>query len=150
MSADLAAQVKQLLDERDVMRTMTAYAHAMDYSDERAWLDVFTDDAVFDVVDAVSGVRVHREEGRADLARYIANYPKPPVYQKHVMVDPVVTVDGDTAQVVAYWLVLRREANGVPQLTAFGRYRDTLVRRGHRWLIQQRLADVEANVVTAP
>jgi hypothetical protein len=28
-------------------------------------------------------------------------------------------------------------------------YRDTLVRRGHRWLIQQRLADVAANAATA-
>lgn len=149
MSADLAARVQQLFDEREILQTMTAYAHAMDYGDEQAWLDAFTDDAVFDVVDAVSGVRVHREQGRVELARYIANYPKPPVYQKHIMVDPVVTVDGDTAQVVAYWLLLRRENAGAPQLTAFGRYRDTLVRRGDRWQIQQRLADVEANAVTA-
>jgi hypothetical protein len=66
------------------------------------------------------------------------------------MVDPVITVDGDTARVEAYWLLLKREpGTGMPQLTAFGRYRDTLVKRDNRWLIRERYGDVEANAVTA-
>lgn len=151
MADDTAAALATLLAERDILDTLHTYAHAMDTGDERAWLDVFTDDAVFDVVDAVSGVRVHREQGRDELARYIARYPKPPHHRKHVMVDPVVTVTGSTARVRAYWLLLARgTGTGAPELVAFGSYRDRLRRQDGRWRIVERLADVEANAVVPP
>ena len=67
----------------------------MDYGDEKGWIDAFTPDAVFDVVDVVEGSQVHREEGHEDLAAYVAAYPKPPQFRKHVIVDPVIDVDLD-------------------------------------------------------
>ncbi|MFC0527729.1 nuclear transport factor 2 family protein [Phytohabitans kaempferiae] len=143
----LDERVARLLDERDILATLNGYAHAMDYHDEATWVDAFTEDAVFDVVDSVSGVRVHREEGREELARYIANYPSPPPYRKHVMVNPVVTVDGRTATVRAYWILLERMAGkGLPELVAFGAYRDRLVKQDDgKWRIVERFGDVEAN-----
>lgn len=136
----------RLMDERDILATLNLYAHAMDTGDEETWIDAFTDDAVFDVVDAVSGKRVHREDGREDLARYIGNYPKPPHYRKHIMVNPSVTLTGpDTAEVRAYWMLLDRMGNGFPELVAFGSYRDSLRKVDGRWRISERLADVEAN-----
>ena len=125
------------------------YARAMDAGDEQAWVDCFTPDAVFDVVEVVGGRRVHREEGHADLARYIAAYPKPPDFRKHVVVHPVIDVEGERATVEAYWLLLERGANGEPVLAAFGRYHDTLVKQDGRWRIAQRLADVEASNYTS-
>ncbi len=59
-----AEALRALLDERAVLRTLHEYAHAMDGGDEAAWVDCFTADAVFDVVEVVGGRRVHREEGR--------------------------------------------------------------------------------------
>lgn len=150
MADDSAAVLALLLDERDILATLHAYAHAMDTGDERAWLDVFAEDAVFDVVDAVSGVRVHCERGRAELARYIAGYPKPPHHRKHVMVDPIIEITGSTARVRAYWLLLGRDDAGAPELIAFGSYRDRLRKRDGRWRITERLADVEANAVVPP
>jgi len=102
---------------------------------------------VFDVVEVVGGKRVHREEGRADLAAYIAQYPKPPDFRKHVVVDPVIDVDLDagTATVLAFWLLLaREEGTGHPITTAFGRYRDQWRKVDGRWRIAERFADVEA------
>src|ERR687887_2251833 len=142
-----ADEVRALLDERAVLRTLHAYAHAMDYGHEDAWVDCFTDDAVFDVVEVVGGRRVHREEGRGDLARYVAGYPKPPSFRKHVMVDPLVDLTGDEASVAAYWLLLERhDIHGTPVVAAFGRYRDRLVRSPSdgRWRIADRFAEVEA------
>jgi hypothetical protein len=134
-----------LLDERAILRTLHEYAHAMDYGLEDAWVDTFTPDAVFDVVEVVGGRRVHREEGRGDLARYVAAYPKPPRFRKHVIVDPVVDVDGDQALVEAYWLLLERDDDaGIPVVAAFGRYQDRLVRIEGRWRIAERKAEVEA------
>ena len=100
---DGAGELELLLEERAILRALHRYAHAMDSGDEAAWVDSFTPDAVFDVVEAVGGRRVHREEGHGDLAAYVAGYPKPPSFRKHVIVDPVIHVDGDEARVAAYW-----------------------------------------------
>jgi 3-phenylpropionate/cinnamic acid dioxygenase small subunit len=141
----LADDLRLLLEERAVLRTLHEYAHAMDRGDEAAWVDCFEPDAVFDVVEVVGGRRVHREEGHGDLAAYVAAYPKPPHFRKHVVVDPLIDVRGDEADVRAYWLLLQRDdADGTPVVAAFGSYRDHLVKRDGRWRIASRFADVEA------
>ena len=82
------------------------------------------------------GRRIHREEGRDDLAAYVAAYPKPPAFRKHVIVDPVVEVDGDEARVESYWILLHREQDdGLPVLAAFGRSTDRVVRLDGEWRI---------------
>ncbi|HEV8297599.1 MAG TPA: nuclear transport factor 2 family protein [Acidimicrobiales bacterium] len=147
----LPAAVWLLLEERAVLRTLHEYAHAMDYGREEAWVDIFTPDAVFDVVEVVGGRRVHREEGHGDLARYVGSYPKPPHFRKHVIVDPIIDIDGDCAKVEAYWLLLQRDdADGVPVLAAFGHYVDRLVKFDGRWRIADRYAEVEATTAAAP
>ena len=77
---------------------MHEYADAMDSGDEQGWVDAFTTNAVFDVVEVVGGRRVHREDGHGDLAAYVAVYPKPPHFRKHVVVDPVIDVDLDAGR----------------------------------------------------
>ena len=84
-----------LLEERAIMRLLHRYAFAMDYGHEEDWVAVFTDDAVFDVVEVVGGRRVHREDGRGELAQYVAQYPKPPHFRKHVVVDPIIDIADD-------------------------------------------------------
>jgi hypothetical protein len=134
-----------LLEERAIMRALHEYAHNMDYGHEDAWVGVFTDDAVFDVVEVVGGRRVHREDGRGELAQYVANYPKPPHFRKHVVVDPIIDITDDTAKVAAYWLLLQRnDDTGSPVLVAFGHYDDQWVKRDGRWRIAHRYAEVEA------
>lgn len=140
-----ASELRALVDERAIIKLMHQYAHAMDYGDEATWVEVFTPDAVFDVIESVGGRRIHREEGHGDLARYVAAYPKPPAYRKHIIVDPVVDVDGDEAHVESYWILLHREqADGMPVLAAFGKSSDKVVRLDGRWRIAERYAEVEA------
>jgi 3-phenylpropionate/cinnamic acid dioxygenase small subunit len=142
----LASDVRLLLEERSILRLLHGYAHAMDQGRESEWVDTFTPDAIFDVVEVVGGVRVHREEGRGDLAAYVAAYPKPPQFRKHVVMDPIIEVDGDVARVEAYWLLLQRDdAFGMPVLAAFGHYHDRLVKAGGRWRIAERMAEVQAS-----
>jgi hypothetical protein len=139
--------IELMLEERAILRLLHSYAHAMDYGHEARWVDIFAEDAVFDVVEVVGGRRVHREEGHGDLARYVAGYPKPPHFRKHVVVDPLIDVaaDGLSAKVEAYWLLLQRDdANGQPLLVAFGHYDDELQKRDGRWRITKRFAEVES------
>lgn len=46
---------------------------------------------------------------------------------RHLLVDPLVTVDGDTGSSVAYVLMIGSSAEG-PYLCAMGTYRDRLER----------------------
>jgi 3-phenylpropionate/cinnamic acid dioxygenase small subunit len=140
------SDVRLLLEERSILRLLHGYAHAMDQGREAEWVDTFTPDAIFDVVEVVGGQRVHREEGRGDLAAYVAAYPKPPQFRKHVVMDPIIELDGDVARVEAYWLLLQRDdADGMPVLAAFGHYHDRLVKAEGRWRIAERFAEVQAS-----
>lgn len=142
-------EIRTLIEERAVLRTLHAYAHAMDYGDEAAWVDLFTPDAVFDVFHPDTGEAIHREEGRADLAAYVAQYPKPPQFRKHCIVDPLIELDlaRGVADVLAYWILLQRDdGTSEPRLAAFGRYRDRLVKLDGRWRIATRIAEVESRV----
>jgi 3-phenylpropionate/cinnamic acid dioxygenase small subunit len=142
---DRDALLDQLLEERAILRALHEYAHRMDYGDERGWVESFAPDAVFNVFRTPEGTTIHREDGEADLARYIAVYPKPPQFRKHVVVDPIIEVDGDDATVRAYWLLLQRDdETGKPILAAFGHYDDRLRKEGGRWVIVDRQASVEA------
>jgi 3-phenylpropionate/cinnamic acid dioxygenase small subunit len=135
----------QLLEERAILRALHEYAHTMDYGDEDGWVSSFAPDAVFNVFRADDGTVIHREDGAGDLSRYIASYPKPPRYRKHVMVDPVIDLDGDSATVRAYWILLQRDDDtGAPVLGAFGHYLDRLQKQNGRWVIVDRQASVEA------
>jgi 3-phenylpropionate/cinnamic acid dioxygenase small subunit len=138
--------VRLLLEERSILRLLHGYAHAMDQGRESEWVDTFTPDAIFDVVEVVGDQRVHREEGRGDLAAYVAGYPKPPQFRKHIVTDPIIEVDGDDARVEAYWLLLQRDdTDGMPVLAAFGHYHDRLVKADGRWRIAERFAEVQAS-----
>jgi hypothetical protein len=65
----------------------------------------------------------------------------------HVVVDPVIAVDleNSRAHVESYWLLFQRDdEGGRPLVVAFGHYHDTMVKQDGRWLIEERLADVQA------
>lgn len=138
-----ASMVQLLVDERAILRTLHRYGHAMDAGREEEWVSLFTPDAVFDVVLAAAGAAVHREEGHDDLAAYIAGYPKPPNVKKHIVLDPIIEVDGDTATVASYWLALSKNVDGTVS-EGYGRYDDELVRVEGRWRIRHRRAEVES------
>jgi hypothetical protein len=134
-------------DERGVHQTLNLYAHAMDYGEEDVWNDCFTDDALFLVIDVKRSEEIYRVEGRARLAAYIAAYPKPPaVFAKHVCSQVLVRVEGDAARSESFWLAVNSEGGGgVPNIMAFGRYKDRLARcPDGRWRFVERICETEA------
>jgi hypothetical protein len=144
MSAD---EVAALVDEAAIRALLADSARCLDAADPR-WVETFTPDGVFEVVDAASGDRLHRQAGHADLARYVARAPKPPNRRQHVVTDTVIDLDGDRAHVDSYWQLLERDGDGHPVLAAFGRYHDRLERDGGRWRLAERHAEIDANTHT--
>lgn len=142
--ASESPELRLLLDEQAILRTLHRYCHAMDYGLQAEWLDLFTVDGIFDVYHP-SGQTIHRENGREALARYVASYPHPPAaYPKHLVLSPIIDIDGDTARVQSYFVLLVRGKHGDARVGSYGRYTDRLQKIDGQWRFAERLAEVEA------
>lgn len=144
MAGDLERRLQLLEDERAILRLLHRYPHAIDHGGDAAWADVFTADGVFDARDRTGAAsRVLR--GRAELVAFATAFSRPPGrWHKHLVVDPLIEIDGDEARVEAYVVVLV-EHEGVPRVWLFGRYHDRLRREADgAWRIAHRIAEVES------
>jgi hypothetical protein len=132
-------------DEQAVIRTMNRYSRALDYGLAEEWLDVFTADARYETV-LPDGTQYCLLTTREDFVRYLADYPHPPEHrQKHMLINPVIEVNGDDALGDSGWLFLRSDTGGSrPRLSAFGRYRDRFERVQGVWRIADRVCETEA------
>jgi len=142
---DLEERLALLEAERAVLKTLHRYGHSIDYGDEDAWVDCFTEDGVFDVRARLSHQPNRLVSGREELRAFSERHTRAPeLWHKHLLVEPLIEVDGDTATVVSYLAVVM-EHEGEPLLRVFGRYRDRLVRcPDGRWRFRERIAEVES------
>ena len=141
----LESRVAVLEDERAILRLLHAYGHHLDYGLAEAWLDCFTEDGVFEVQRATPPGGLYR--GRDELRGFVsAHTHAPDKWHKHVVVDPIIRTDGDSAEVESYFMRLDR-IDDIPRIRTFGRYRDSL-RRGEdgRWRLAKRVVEVEARL----
>ncbi len=149
-SAEIAALVERLEEleaERSILDTMYRYAHAIDYGLDDEWVDCYTDDAVYDVrfgEHTGEAARSFLCVGHDQLATFVAAHPRAPTsWNKHLLVEPRVEVDGDTATVASYFIRMDTK-DGMPHARAMGRYLDHMVRGvDGRWRFRERIAEVE-------
>jgi ketosteroid isomerase-like protein len=112
----------------DAIRTaLAAYCQLLDDGRFDDWVEVFTDDIAL----AVMG-RVVR--GRAEVRAMIEPVQQAGDRGRHVLSEPLIDVDGDTARVTTDYVFVGRDL----AVTSAGRYHDVLVRDGDRWRISRR------------
>ena len=135
----MEARLQQLEDEQDILRTLYAYGHSLDYGVEADWLNCWTEDAV------LKWPNRDPLKGHDALRTAFRNHTHAPqAYHKHVIVEPRIRIDGDRATVECMFARLDRYTSG-PGLRSFGRYRDVLVRcKDGRWRFSERLVEKEA------
>ena len=63
------AELRAVLDEHSIIRTMHRYCRALDSGSEHEWLDVFTEDATYDTVLPDGGVYAHLTTRAEFIAR---------------------------------------------------------------------------------
>jgi hypothetical protein len=139
--ATLEERVERLEAEREILRTIHDYSHAMDYGFEEVFADCWTQDAW------LQWPGRPRFEGRDSIMaafRDPARTFAPDRYTKHFVATPRIEIDGRRATVSSYFSALLN-VEGEPQLLGFGRYRDVLAACDDgRWRFEERLAEREA------
>lgn len=116
-------------DIEQIRRLIFEYCYATDSGDIEAWLATFTDDVVWDG-GPFGGFR-GRDEGRAYIE---ATDPTP---YRHLTINPIIDVQGDSATGKAYLLLLT-VAEGATAVAFSGVYEDRYAKEGGRWLIAER------------
>jgi len=137
-------RLQALEDERSILDTLYAYGHSIDYGLRDEWLGCWDPGAVLTWPHATF-------TGIEEIARAFDEHSHAPeAYHKHLLIEPRITVEDDTASVVSYFARLNDSPSG-PVIRSFGRYRDTL-RRGEdgQWRFTQRLTDRESLIPNAP
>jgi len=144
MTDELLARVTRLEAERDILQTLYRYAHTIDVGDEVGWADCFAVDGVFSTNPRFEGYEPYRIVGREALQEFVRHHTRPPgLWHKHLLIEPLIDVDGERAGVQSYFAVVV-DHDGVPVLRVFGRYVDQMQREADgRWRFTERQAHLE-------
>ncbi|QTV80481.1 nuclear transport factor 2 family protein [Microbacterium sp. NIBRBAC000506063] len=141
---DLEQRLRWLEDERAIIRRLYRYGHCIDYGLEEEWAECFTSDGVFEVKRTHPPGHVY--QGRQQLLEFARSHTRAPAnFHKHVVVDPMIEVNGDRATAVSYFVRLD-VIDATPVVRTFGRYRDTFRRTGAGWRIEHRTVEVEGRI----
>lgn len=142
MDDDLFTRVRRLEDLLAINQVFVDYIHALDWKDPDEYADQFTEDG--EIVLGPIRAKGHTEIKQALLAMVAPESSN----GFHIVSNPRVSIDGDTATAEVMWTFIGRDGAGRPVVNLLGRHVDKLVRAGGRWLIQQRKGrlDIPATV----
>ena len=135
----LEERVARIEAEREILRTLHVYGHAVDYGWEAEFVDCFVPEArlVWPMTEPMLGHEPIR-------AAFRAHTHAPERYHKHFLVAPLIDLDGERARVTSMFARLD-PYDTVPKICAFGRYVDELAAcPDGRWRIVTRVAEIEA------
>ncbi len=151
--AALQSRITLLEDERAILDTLHRYGQTIDSGLDREWADLFTEDGVFLCVDRF-GKAILREQGRKALAKWVRDFKAGETLQmKHCVIAPVVTIAGDTAEVVSQYanLVENQDRYAPPHIRFTGSYRDLFAKgEDGKWRFRQRISRTDAPLVNLP
>ncbi len=150
LAAEVAALTKRVIrleDERAILDTLHRYGQAADAGDTGAWTELFTEDGEFKALDRAGRVLLH-EMGRPALAAWLRKFRAGETrLSKHVVIAPVISLDGARAVVKSYLtrLIENVDPHMSPVVLLMGRYHDEMVRGSDaRWRFERRTAHTEA------
>ena len=139
-----SGSLELLLEEREIERLLNGYGHAVDYGDSDAWAGSFTEDGAYEVSSRAADFASRKITPRSAIREYAENHAHAPeVWMKHVTVNPVIEIDGDTASVHSFWFLLE-DVGGTAIVSGFGRYVDRLAKEDGKWRFRHRTSEIES------
>jgi hypothetical protein len=133
--------MNDVLIEKDLIHeTIANYCFYFDGGEFDKWVDLFTDDGIFDT--GVLGMF----EGKEAIKAFPKNIPLTnglPM-MKHCIMNEVINVNGNSATAKSYFLMLRPNSDGISIISMSGRYMDELVKQNGCWLFKKRKLYIDA------
>ena len=114
-------------DESAIRRLLADYCHLLDDGRFEEWIALFDEDVVFVVMG-------NRLRGRDDVRSFIAPTQQEDARGRHMLSEPVIEVDGDTARVATDYVFVSRTNT----ILSTGRYLDVMRRAPDRWCFASR------------
>ena len=127
---DLARQIQELADIEAIKQLKALYCYSIDDREVATLMERFTEDAVWD------GGPAGRYEGKAAIQQYLVDLPEVLSFAIHWVVNPLITVDGDSAQARWYLIEPCTGARSGRALWGAGHYDDQMVREDGVWKFQ--------------
>ena len=127
---DVEKRLKVLEDIEAIKRLKVQYCIYVDNYDAEGIVSLFTEDAVFD-----AGIR-GRREGREELLNFFRGSRQRLPFYVHMVMNPMIDVDGDRAKGIWYLFQASTMAEGNQALWGSGRYDDDYVRIDGEWKIR--------------
>lgn len=129
--ADLAQRIQVLEDIEEIKRLKHRYCGLCDDQyDADALAELFTEDAVWD------GQERGRNEGREAIRQFFQRAPQRLPFAIHMVMNPIIEVDGDRATGVWYLFQPCTYADGHRAVWGSARYDEEYVRVNGRWMFQ--------------
>ncbi|VTU25981.1 hypothetical protein H4CHR_01704 [Variovorax sp. PBS-H4] len=141
--AALKARVQELEDRNAILDTLMRYGSALDYGDVDRLVDCFTEDTVRET--RRPDGTVNRWEGGAGTREFATTHSHAPdKYHKHLVLNSLVELHGDTANVESYMFRFDASDGERSFVWGMGRYLDTMRRDPDgRWRIMRRVTYIE-------
>ena len=114
-------------DESAIRRLLADYCHLLDDGRFDEWISLFDEDVVFIVMG-------NRLQGRGEVRSVIEPTQQEEDRGRHILSEPAIEVDGDTALVVTDFVFVSR----TNIIMTTGRYLDTVRRCPDRWAFASR------------
>ena len=119
--------MSKALSEQEIRRTLAEYCTTLDDGLFDQWVQLFTEDVTL----AVMGKVAHGRDGVRGL---IEPYQQADQRGRHVLSEPFITINGDTATVLTDYAFVGKDM----RISSAGRYHDRFVDDGDRWRIALR------------
>lgn len=134
---DIEDRVRRIEDRESIWRLFMTYKAHLDQRDFAAYASLFTDDAewignlgkVIGPAQIEQLLRETLEVWDSDLVR-----------THHLLLHPVIDIDGDTATASSTWGYVTRSETDAPVVLMLGRYLDRLRRTADGWRFSRRVA----------
>lgn len=136
---ELAARLQRLEDMAAIHQLFIDYGTHLDNHDFEAYASLFDPDG--EVLLGPLGRARGRARIRELMERALSALPIGQSF--HLVTNPVVRLDGDTAQAAVMWTVIQRGSDGSPQVAMLGRHVDLLARRDGHWLFLRRAGHID-------
>jgi uncharacterized protein (TIGR02246 family) len=130
----VTAAYAPLLEELRIRKVLEQYCARLDAGEAEQLGELFSEDCSFTMMG-------NTYQGRAAIAAVWSRLTKTDrPATLHLLVNPLITVNGDTADAVSGWTMVERSGeHGRPVVALAGRYHDTLVRgEDARWRFSSR------------